>query len=141
MIYLDSSALMKLVRQEAETTDLIGLLDAQRTEHAGTSELGRIEVMRAARRAGPEAVAEAHTVIGDLDLVPLNSTVQDLACDIGVARLRTLDAIHLASAVLVRSALTAFVAYDHRLFDAAAALDLPAVAPGRTAPSPERHRR
>lgn len=133
MIYLDSSALMKLVRTEAETADLIEWLDAQQTEYAVTSELGRIEVFRAARRAGPAAVAEAHSVIGDLDLVPLNGTVQDLACDIGVAQLRTLDAIHLASAVLIRSALSAFVAYDHRLVDTARSLDLPVVAPGQLA--------
>lgn len=131
MIYLDSSALMKLVRAEAETEDLIDWLDAEQAEHAVTSELGRIEVFRAARRAGPEAVAEAHTVIGDLDLVPLNGTVQDLACDVGVAQLRTLDAIHLASAVLVRNALTAFVAYDDRLVDAARSLDLPVIVPGQ----------
>lgn len=52
-------------------------------------------------------------MIGDVDLVPLGRGVQDLACDIGDPPLRTLDAVHLASAVLLRDDLTVFVAYDH----------------------------
>lgn len=95
-----------------------------------TSELGRIEVLRAARRAGRDALAEAHVVIGDVDLVPMGDVVQNLACEIGEATLRTLDAIHLASAVLLRSALTAFISYDRRLLDGAAELGLPVFAPG-----------
>ena len=119
MIYLDTSALMKLVREEAETSALIEWLSAWPDETAATSELGRIELLRAARRVGPEAIAEAHSVIGDLDLIPMGATVQDLACDVGDADLRTLDAIHLASAVLVRGALTAFLTYDLRLLEGA----------------------
>jgi len=131
VIYLDSSALMKVVRDEAETAAMAGWLAARPDEGTVTSELGRIEVFRAARRVGPEALAEAHIVIGDVDLVPMSATVQDLACDIGEVTLRTLDAIHLASAVLLRGALTAFVTYEQRLLVGAADLDLPIVAPGR----------
>lgn len=57
--------------------------------------------------------------------------MQDLACDIGDAPLRTLDALHLASAVLLREALAAFVAYDDRLLAAARAADLDVHTPGR----------
>jgi predicted nucleic acid-binding protein len=68
-------------------------------------------------------------VTGDLDLVPLDRSVQDLACEIGEPPLRTLDALHLASAVLLRDELTAFVAYDDRLLSAAQAAGLPTVRP------------
>lgn len=129
MIYLDSSALMKLVRAEAETAALQTWLNLRPEVSVITSELGRVEVLRAARRAGEAASAQARIVMGDIDLVPLNRGVRDLACEIGEPLLRTLDALHLASAVLFREDLTAFVAYDHRLADAALSEGLPVEVP------------
>ncbi|MDP9398382.1 MAG: PIN domain-containing protein [Actinomycetota bacterium] len=70
-------------------------------------------------------------MVGDLDLVPLNRAVQDLASDLADPLLRTLDALHLASAVLLSEELTAFVAYDHRLSRAAQAAGLVVAAPGQ----------
>lgn len=133
MIYLDSSALMKLVREEAESAALGEWLGRRSESPVVTSELGRVEVLRAARRAGGEVLAEARAVIGDLDLVPLDRGVQDIACDIGDPLLRSLDALHLASAVLLRDELSAFVAYDHRLLSDAQAAGLPTTTPGRSA--------
>lgn len=129
MIYLDSSALMKLVREEAETEALRDWLGSQPEEPVATSELGRVELLRAAQRAGPEALTEAHILIGDVDLIPLDRGVQDLACEMGDPPLRTLDALHLASAVILGDELTALVAYDDRLVAAARAVGLPTVAP------------
>lgn len=129
MIYLDSSALMKLVRQEAETAALRDWLISQPGLPVITSELGRVEVLRAARRAGSQALTEARAVIGDVDLVPLDRGVRDLACEIGDPLLRTLDALHLASALLLRDEVTAFVAYDERLATAARAAGLPSTSP------------
>ncbi len=129
MIYLDSSALMKLVRSEQETASLQKWLRTQPDVPVATSQLGRVEVLRAARRVGSGAFTEAQAVIGDIDLVPLDRGVQDLACNIGEPLLRTLDAIHLASAVLLKDELTAFVAYDHRLASAAQAAGLPTTTP------------
>lgn len=131
MIYLDSSALMKLIRKESETAALSDWL-SERPEHpVVSSELGRVEVFRAARRVGDRALTEARAVIGDIDLVPLNRAVQDLASDIGHPLLRTLDALHLASAVLLSDELTAFIAYDQRLTSAARAAGLVVASPGR----------
>lgn len=134
MIYLDSSALMKLVRQEAETTALFEWLDRRPGQPVVTSELGRVEVLRATRRIGVQVLAEARAVLGDVDMVPLDRAVQDLACDIGDPRLRTLDALHLASALLLGAGLTAFIAYDRRLADAAQAAGLSVSTPGQPAP-------
>lgn len=130
MIYLDSSALMKLVRAEVETAALNEWLAAHPDHAIVTSELGRIEVLRAARRVGDRALTEARALTGDLDLVPLDRAVQDLASDIGDTSLRTLDALHLASAVLLGAELTVFVAYDQRLSDAARAAGLSVAVPG-----------
>jgi predicted nucleic acid-binding protein len=140
VIYLDSSALMKLVRREAETRALHEWLQERHEQPVVSSELGRVEVLRAARRAGGPVLTEARAVVGDLDLIPLDRAVQDVACDIGDPMLRTLDALHLASALLLGDALTAFVAYDHRLAAGAEAAGLAVVAPGRPAPTDENAR-
>jgi predicted nucleic acid-binding protein len=135
VIYFDSSALMKMIREEAETAALSEWLDGQRDVPVVTSELGRVEVLRAARRAGEGVLAEARAVVGDLDLVPLGRGVQDLAAEMGDPLLRTLDALHLASATLLRDELTSFVAYDHRLLSAAKAAGLPTTSPGQPDPA------
>src|SRR5699024_11478216 len=99
---------MKLVREEDETPGLIAWL--QRSPEAGvlTSELGCMEALRAARRAVGRTLTEAQGVVADLDLIPLGRGVHDIACDIGNPSLRTLDALHHDSAVLVHGAPTAF---------------------------------
>jgi uncharacterized protein len=131
LIYLDSSAIMKLVRQEDETAALSGWLDLHPEQPGVTSELARVEVLRAARRVGEAVLAEARSVVGDLDLVPIDRTVQDVACDMGDPLLRSLDALHLASALLLGAELTTFIAYDRRLADAARAAGLVVAAPGQ----------
>lgn len=131
MIYLDSSALMKLVRQEEESPALGEWLAAHTEEPVVCSELGRVEVLRAARRVGDLVVAEARAVVDELDLVPLDRAVQDVACDIGDPLLCSLDALHLASALLLGTALKTFIAYDHRLTDAARAAGLVVATPGQ----------
>jgi len=65
VIYLDSSALMKLVREERETVALGEWLNARPDQAVVTSELGRIEVLRAARRVGGQVQTEAGAVVGD----------------------------------------------------------------------------
>ena len=135
MIYLDASALLKLVRREAETQALLEWLTMRPEQPVVASVLARVEVLRAARRVGDPVLAEARAVVGDLDLIPLDRAVQDVACDIGDPLLRTLDALHLASALLLGDALTAFVAYDHRLADGARAAGLVVATPGQPPPA------
>ncbi len=126
---------MKLIREEEETVALSEWLDTQADAPVVTSELGRVEVLRASRRAGSEVLAEARAVVADLDLVPLDRGVQDLAAEIGGPLLRTLDALHVASAALLRGELTVFVAYDYRLVSAAKASGLPTASPGQPDPA------
>ena len=135
---MDSSALMKLVRQEDESAALSEWLAGHTDEPVVSSELGRVEVLRAARRVGDVVVAEARAVVDELDLVPLDRAVQDVACDIGDPLLRSLDALHLASALLLRAELTTFISYDQRLVDAARAAGLVVATPGQSSLPRER---
>lgn len=128
---------MKLVRAEAETEALQEWLTLRPEQPIVTSELGRVEVLRAARRAGSRVLTEARALVGDLDLIPLDRAVQDLASDVDEPLLRTLDALHLASAILLSEQLTAFVAYDHRLTSAAQTAGLLVATPGQPPPPQE----
>jgi predicted nucleic acid-binding protein len=130
VIYLDSSALLKLLHEEPESAALADWLAA----HAGTpvvsSELARVEVIRACRRMNPDALPEARALLAGLDLIPLSGAVVDEAADVGEAMLRSLDALHLASALSIQAELSTFVAYDRRLADAASTAGLELLAPG-----------
>ena len=128
--YLDASALVKLATPEAETDALRAELDTY--DVRVTSRLATVEVARALRRRGAasaglgDAVAEAFT---GLAVVELDEAIAGPAGRIDPPTLRSLDAIHLASALAMRSELGAVVTYDARLADAARAAGLEVIAP------------
>lgn len=131
MIYLDSSALLKLLVDEAESAALGDWLAARVGLPLVSSELAEVEVVRACRRVAGAALSEARALLRTLDLVPLTGVVLEQAAEVGAVLLRTLDGVHLASALSIRDELTWFIAYDHRLAAAAAEAGLSCVAPGR----------
>lgn len=129
MIYLDTSALVKLVIEETESGALENWLVVQE-ETVATSMIGRIELLRACRRAAPTAVSNAELLLGDLAVIPLTGWHTDIAEYIGPPELRTLDALHLAAAFAMSDVLSALVTYDKRLRDAAVLANLRVVTPG-----------
>lgn len=129
MIYLDSSALLKLLFEERESAALEAWLGGRSGTPAVSSELARVEVLRAVRRLDAAALPAATVLLSQLDLVPLTSAVIEQAAQLGAPVLRTLDALHLASALGIRNELTALVAYDARLAAAASAEGLEVLAP------------
>lgn len=129
MIYLDTSASVKLVAAEEESAALIDWLNAHPDENLATNAIGHIELIRAAARTGPNAVALARNVASTIDTVVLTDTIASAAATIPPAELRTLDAIHLATAYIHRKTITAFCAYDRRLLEAAESQGLPTVSP------------
>jgi uncharacterized protein len=130
VIYLDSSALLKLLHEEPESAALADWLVAQAGSPILSSELAKVEVVRACRRINPDALPEARALLAGLDLIPLTGAVIAEAADVGETTLRSLDAIHLASALSVRADLSTFIAYDHRLAAAASTAGLRLLAPG-----------
>lgn len=118
-LYLDSSALVKLVQEEAETDALRRFLARASAQYS--SMLARAEVPRAARRVDPRASARAHVLLDELDLVEIDEELLTDAAKVGDASLRTLDAIHLATALALGDELDAVVTYDTRLAEAAEA--------------------
>jgi uncharacterized protein len=129
-IYFDTSALVKLVVAEAESAALRRWLRA--TEGARvTSGLAQVELLRAVRAAaaGGRVLGQARRVLSRVNAVPLSREVIDYAARLEPVTMRTLDAIHLASALLLADELQAIVTYDRRLAAAAAAAGAAVAAP------------
>lgn len=118
VLYLDSSAIVKLVAPEAESAPLSARVAGATTV---SSEIARVEVLRAIRRSGGDRdmLERGQEVIRRVGLLRVDGRVLDLAADVEPGDLRTLDAVHLASALVVGDALGAFVTYDRRLMAAA----------------------
>ena len=118
-LYLDTSALVKLVVAEAESTPLRRYLGDFTEDTRITSALARAELIRAVARQGSmEIIQHARRVVGALDLIALTTAALDRAGEIPPPEMRTLDAIHL-SAALAAPDLRALVTYDARLSEAA----------------------
>jgi predicted nucleic acid-binding protein len=116
--YVDSSALVKLAVREPESTALRRYLGRRRP--LVSSALARTEVTRALLPLGPDAVRRGRDVLARIDLLRINDRVLDAAGLLAPADLRSVDAIHLASAEQLGSDLRVFVTYDERLATAAA---------------------
>lgn len=135
MIYLDSAAVVKLVRQEAYSADLVSWLNAHRDVPLVSSALVEVEVPRALRRSAPQALVGVPATVGRLFRLEIDGTVRATATAFAEPTLRSLDAIHLATAQILTSesgaTLTAFVTYDQRLLALARNAGLPTASPGQ----------
>ncbi|HWG74057.1 MAG TPA: type II toxin-antitoxin system VapC family toxin [Acidimicrobiales bacterium] len=136
IIYLDTSGAMKLVRPEAHSHDLSGWFRERPGMPVLSSVLIEVELVRATRRSAQERIGQAADVLRSIGVVTVSPSVITRAAAYPDPDLRSLDAIHLATAEHVVSvthgALEAFVAYDERLVAAARHMGLPVVAPGVT---------
>jgi predicted nucleic acid-binding protein len=129
LIYLDSSALVKLVLTESESQALSQWL-AERADLAlVSSALHRTEVARAVWRADPSALPRGLRQMRGVAKVTVSTAILESASVIPPQALRASDAIHLASALSIRRDLNAFVAYDKRLVAAARDAGLPTASP------------
>src|SRR6202042_3792300 len=129
MIYLDSAAVVKLVHAEPESSALRRWLDKRAETGWISSVLAEIESFRALARYAPEAVSRLPALLGQIDLIDLAQGIRILARAVQPVTLRSLDAIHLGTALQSRPGLTSFVTYDKRLLDAASAAGLPVDSP------------
>ena len=129
MIYLDSSALVKLAITEPESAALAGWLREHGRLLRVSTPLVRVEVPRAVWRADPGSLPQAYTIVRRLREIHLTEAVLTRAAGVRPNVLCTLDAIHVASALSVRADLTALVSYDKRMLTAAQEAGLPTACP------------
>jgi len=126
-VYLDSSALVKLAVREPESDALRRHLRGRRPWVS--SALARAELLRALLVGGEEALAAGRRVLARCDLVRVNDRVLNLAGTLLPLDLRSLDAIHLATAERLREEVAELVIYDERLAAAARMLGHRVTAP------------
>lgn len=124
---MDSSAYVKLVLREPEADALTAFLAS--APPLVSSALLAVEAVRACARYGVERAAAAEAGLATVALVPVDQPVLSAAAALRPTGLRTLDALHLATALSLGDDLDHLVAYDARLLEAAEAHGLRALAP------------
>jgi predicted nucleic acid-binding protein len=129
-LYLDSSAIVKLVQREAESSALRRFLRRLGDDRRVTSTLARVEVVRAVSTGGPSAISHAHRQLSRVDQIAMDASLLDQAATLrSDVVLRSPDAIHLASARVIGSDLRALVTYDQRMYAAGSDLGFVVEAP------------
>lgn len=127
-VYVDTSALLKLVVAEPESAALRGFLEGSATT-AVSSDLARTEAIRAVRRGAPEQVVTARAVLDSLVLLTVTTDTFEVAGRLDPSILRSLDALHLAAALSLGDELEAMITYDERLAQACRANGVDVLAP------------
>lgn len=125
--YLDSSAFLKLVLAEAESEALLSWLAAW--PQRASSRLLWLEALRTVRRYRPDRVGAGRLLLSGLDFIEISDDVLESAASLQPLTLRSLDAIHLASAQMLMEALGVLVTYDRRMVEAAHQLGLSVASP------------
>lgn len=126
--FIDTSALVKLVIEEEETQALREWIDTLRPRLI-SSDLVRTELGRAVRRQTVPQVFKARQVLETLAMFPLTAELCDAAARLEPSQLRSLDALHVASALSLGDLLDAVVTYDERMAEACAVHGIQVLAP------------
>ncbi len=136
MIYVDSAAAVKLLHSEEHSDALRGFLDQHAETEWASSTLLEIETYRALSRVTstadmPNLITQFHGLLDLFVRIEINPAIRILAQTVAPPTVRSLDAIHLGTALHLRKReqLTAFVTYDKRLADAASSASLPVAVP------------
>jgi uncharacterized protein len=127
LAYVDASAMVKMVALEPELDALDDALDEWPAWVS--SALLEVELVIAARRRHPNARDAARVLLGLVELIEIDAGIRQAAANLTDPHLRSLDAIHLATALSLGERLGTFFAYDERMIAAARAHGLPVTVP------------
>lgn len=128
-IYLDTSALAKLVVDEPESPALTQFI-AKTSAQVTTSQVGDVELIRAVLRRAPASLDVALEVLTQTVTLPINRSIQLKASYFEPPSIRALDAIHIATALEIRADLNCVVTYDRRMIEASERAGLRVMSPG-----------
>jgi uncharacterized protein len=129
LYYIDTSAALKLIAEESHSRAFAEFYDKSDGASWVSSALLRIEVVRAVSRAMPAALPDARALLLAFDYVSIDDEVVDAAMDEPDRMLRSLNAIHLATARVLGPDLEGLVTYDDRLAAAAKDAGIPVIDP------------
>jgi predicted nucleic acid-binding protein len=126
-LYLDTSALVKLVAEERESDDLRAFVGGHELV---TSLIARTELIRTVARKHERLIEQAEDVLSEFAYIAVNRLTTSAAARVQPWSLRSQDALHVASAVRMNASLKALVTYDRRMIRAAVTAGLPVASPG-----------
>ncbi len=127
MWYIDSSAIIKLIKPEKESAALIKKLP----KFLITSSIARVEVARTIAQNEPDLLDYAYNVLIDIQMVPIEDSIITSAANLPTfTNLRTLDSIHIASATAIKNVLEGVITYDKQMAKAAESLGFTVSSPG-----------
>ena len=125
--YIDSSAILKLLIAEKESSALTGFIDVK----LKSSVLTRVEVIRSLHRISPEKIHDATVILDGVDLTPLNPFILDIAENFASAiTLKSLDAIHVATTIFLNTTVAGIITYDRQMIANAKMLGVHVISPG-----------
>jgi predicted nucleic acid-binding protein len=130
LYYADTPAVIKLLVEETHSKAFAAFYDGHADDEWVSSTLLRIELTRAVARAMPALLPEARELLTAFSYIAIDDEIVDGSMSEPDRGLRSLDAIHLATARILAPELEALVTYDHRLIKAATDAGLATVAPG-----------
>lgn len=128
MYYLDTSAAIKLLFDEPESGALRNWV-LENTQDLVSSDLLQTELMRSTARIDPHKLEDANTIIRDLFILHLSTSVYHRAGELAPVEMRSLDALHLAAAMELGDELEGVVTYDARMAQGAESLGISVVNP------------
>ena len=127
MWYIDSSAILKLIKPEKESAALIKKLPSALI----ASRISRIEVTRTIIRYEPDLLDSTYDVLADIQMVPVEDSIITIAENLPqFINLRSLDSLHIASALAIKNVLKGIITYDKEMAIAANALGFKTLSPG-----------
>jgi predicted nucleic acid-binding protein len=128
-LYIDTSALIKLAVPEPESEAMVELVTGTEFQLV-SSEIAEVEAVRTFVKRAPDRLDDCHRILASMIILPLSPSIRLRAEYVKPTHLRSLDAIHLATALEIEPELGAFVSYDNRLLEAARTVGLTALSPG-----------
>ena len=129
MIYLDTSAFLKTMFDEPESPAIRTYLQTMDSPRFVSSTLLAVEARRGALRANPRRLPRVDLALLRVAQIEMDGPVVETASRLPDPMLRSLDAIHLATALMIRHDVEALMSYDQRMLAAAKAHGLPTASP------------
>jgi hypothetical protein len=124
---MDSSAIIKLIKLEKESAALIRKLPPSLI----TSRISRVEVARTIAKHEPDLLDAAYDILADIQMIPVEDSIITIAENLPQhIDLRSLESLHIASAMAIRNALKGIISYDKEMVRAGISLGFKTMSPG-----------